>query len=291
MRCPKSKRRGRTIVPHLAADEYHYFQGAAATMEMYPASDDHFFIPQGGRGDARFRRFYYKLLYIRVISFSDGNRKRDAADETAIGGIIDFRIGERIRVRLSALKTRYDKQVAVQSPYVLNGNGISAIGAHSDFVFDSFTMFGEIAGNSVDARSGVAGCIFRVSKRLSLSVQLRSYSANYVNPHAYGFGEQNGVVNGEIGRYMGMEYQASRKLKISTSYDEFSMPSFGALTNPAVNTSSVVNVPSQICKCVSSVQKYNQNRTEYVQLMPAMPRRKYSKNEIRKTCGHHVPLR
>ena len=52
----------------------------------------------------------------------------------------------------------------------------------------------------------------------------------YAGPYAYGFGEQNGVVNGENGLYLGMEYQASNEVKISTSCNEFTLPSTGAFT-------------------------------------------------------------
>jgi Helix-hairpin-helix motif len=221
------KATGRTIVPHLATDEYHYFQGAAATMGLYPADITIFLSrkPVAANLDSAgsITSFYSSGLFRSQTEI----KKRDAAYETAIGGIIDVQTGSASMIGLSALKIRYDKQVAVQSPSLLNRDGVLVFGAHSNFVVDAFTVFGEIAGNSIDAASGVAGCICRVSKRLSLSAQLRSYSSNYTDPHAYGFGEQNGVVNGEIGRYLGMEYQASPKIKISTSYDEFTLPSSG----------------------------------------------------------------
>ena len=92
--------------------------------------------------------------------------KRNAANETAIGGIADFRIGSTNRIGLSALKAEYDKQVAMYSPFGLSGKSISAFGANADFVFDSFSLFGEFAGNSLNTQSGVAGFIYRVSKRV-----------------------------------------------------------------------------------------------------------------------------
>ena len=168
------KARGRTIVPHLAADEYHYFQGAAATIELNPASVTIFLsrkaVSAALDSTGSVTSFYSSGLFRSQAEIE----KKDAVDETAMGGIMDVRIGGTSTVGVSACKTLYDKQVAVQSPYALNGNGFSAIGAHSDFVFDSFTMFGEIAGNTIDIRSGLVGCIFEISKRLSLSVQLRS---------------------------------------------------------------------------------------------------------------------
>ena len=224
------KATGRTIVPHLATDESHYFQGVAMTTEFYPAALTIFLsrkeIAATLDSTGSITSFYTSGLFRSQTEIE----KRNAANETTIGGIADFRIGSTNRVGLSALGTAYDKQVAMYSPFTLHGKSISAIGANADFVFDSFTLFGELAGNSLNSQSGVAGFIYQVSKRLSLSSQLRSYSRKYANPYAYGFGEQNGVVNGENGRYVGMEYQASNKFKISASYDEFTLPSTGAFT-------------------------------------------------------------
>ncbi len=214
------KATGRTIVPHLATDEFHYFQGAAATMEIYPIALTLFFshkavaasLDSGGV----ITSFYTSGLFRSQTEME----KKNAANETVIGGIVAFCIGSTNSIGVSAFRTQYDKQLAIQSPFFLYGKTISAVGANADFVFDSFTLFGELAENLRDSQSGVAGFIYQVSKRLSLSGQLRSYSNEYGNPYAYGFGEQNGVVNGENGRYLGMEYRPSNKTKISASYDE-----------------------------------------------------------------------
>ncbi len=225
------KATGRTIVPHLATDEYRYFQGAAMTMELYPAAVTIFLsrkeVAATLDSSGSITSFYTSGLFRSQTEIE----KRNAANETIIGGIADVRIGRTNRIGLSALKTAYDKQVDAQSPFFC-GKSISALGAHADFVFDSFSLFGELAGNSFNTQSDVAGFIYQVSKRLSLSSQLRSYSRKYVNPYAYGFGEQNGIVNSEDGRYLGMEYQASNGCKISASYDEFTLPSAGAFTMP-----------------------------------------------------------
>jgi len=255
------KATGRTIVPHLATDEYHYYQGAAATMELYPAAVTIFLSRKAVAATldsaGSITSFYSSGLFRSQTEIE----KRNAAYENAIGGIIDVRTGRASVIGLSALKIGYDREVGLQSPYASNRDGILVIGAHSNFVFDAFTMFGEIAGNSADAASGVAGCICRVSKRLSLSVQLRSYSSNYADPHAYGFGEQNGAVNGEVGRYLGMEYQASANIKISTSYDEFTIRSSGGF--PKSGSEYLARCECMIKKSVNvSFQFKNTMRTE-----------------------------
>src|SRR5208283_5266972 len=146
------KATGRTIVPHLATDEYHYFQGAAMTMEFYPAALTIFLSRKAVAATldsaGSITSFYTSGLFRSQTEME----KRNAANETTIGGIADFRIGSTNRVGLSALKAEYDKQVVMYSPFTLDGKGISAIGANGDFVFDSFTLFGELAGNSLNSQ-------------------------------------------------------------------------------------------------------------------------------------------
>ncbi|MGA9407911.1 MAG: helix-hairpin-helix domain-containing protein [Bacteroidota bacterium] len=251
------KATGRTIVPHLATDEFHYFQGAAATMDIYPLEVTLFFSRKAVAATldsaGAITSFYTSGLFRSQTEMA----KRNAANETVIGGIAACEIGRTNRVGLSAFETRYDKQVDIQSPFVYCGKSILAVGANADFVFDSFTLFGEAAGNSRDSQSGVAGLIYQVSKRLSLSSQVRSYSSRYANPYAYGFGEQNGVVNGESGHYLGMEYRVSNGIKISTSYDEFSLPSSGTFTN--TGNEYIVRCEGAIAKSVTMLIQFKDN--------------------------------
>ena len=155
------------------------------------------------------------------------------------------------------MTTEYDKRVVVDAPFTLHGKSVSALGANADFVFDSFSLFGELAGNSLNAQSAVVGFLCRVSKRLSISSQLRSYSMEYAGPYAYGFGEQNGVVNGENGLYLGMEYQASNEVKISTSCNEFTLPSTGAFTTTGAD--DLIRCEGALAKSVNLFLQFKDN--------------------------------
>ncbi|MGA7162285.1 MAG: helix-hairpin-helix domain-containing protein [Bacteroidota bacterium] len=251
------KATGRTIVPHLATDEFHFFQGAAATMEVYPLSVTLFLSRKEVAGTVDSDGTVTSLYTSGLFRSQTEKTKRDAASETVIGGLAAFAIGSTNRIGVSAFKTQYDKQIDIQSPFVLQGKNIFAVGANANCDFDAFTLFGEAAGNSLDSRSGVVGFIYQVSKRLALSSQLRSYSSRYANPYAYGFGEQNGAVNGENGRYLGMEYSPSNKIKISTSYDEFTLPSSGIFSN--TGNEYVVRCEGAVTKSVNALIQFKDN--------------------------------
>ncbi len=219
------KSKGRTIVPHLSTDEFHYFQGVAVSADLHPLSLTTFYSskPIDATIDSNnvVTSFYSSGLFRSATEL----KKRNAAHETAFGGIGSINIGNTHHLGVTAVNTRYDHRVAVQSPTVFTGRGFSAFGINADINFDSWTAFGEIGGNSLHSQAGVAGVMCTVTKRLSLSAQVRSYSQKYTNNFAYAFGEQNGTANGEIGRYMGMEFRPSEAMKISAYHDEFSLPS------------------------------------------------------------------
>jgi len=221
---------GRSVVPHLATDEYHYFQGAAAILELYPAALTFFCSRKAVAGTVDSAGSVTSLFTSGLFRSPAEIEKKNALNETAMGGIANVRVGRTSSFGFSILEEQYDKQVALQAPSPFLGRSFSAFGMNADFAFESYALFGEVAGNSFESRNGVAGFIGQLSNRLSLSTQIRSYSDNYVDPHAYGFGEQNGAVNGENGIFLGIAYQASRRLKISMSVDEFGFPSLSGFT-------------------------------------------------------------
>lgn len=221
----QTKATGKMIVPHLSTDEFHRFQGVAGTFELHPAQVTMFFSRKriDGTIDSSntLTSFYSTGLY-RTASELD---KRNTAGENALGANITVLLGRPHKIGLTIIHTQYDKKLAVGSPYLIASKAISAAGASGNFVFDSFDLFGEVAGNSFSSRSFVGGMVYRVSKRFSISSHLRAYADSYVNPFAYGFGERNGIVSGERGRYFGFTFQLSKKITVSSYYDEFNLPS------------------------------------------------------------------
>ena len=219
------KSKGRTIVPHLSTDEFHYFRGAAVTVELHPLSLTTFYSAKPMDATVDSSNVVTSFYTSGLFRSPEELKKRNAAHETTFGGIGILSIGNTDHIGMTAVETRYDRDVAVQSPTVFSGRGFFALGINGDFNFHAWTMFGEIGGNSVNSQAGVIGAICTVTKRLSLSAQVRSYSQKYTDNFAYAFGEQNGTANGETGRYLGMEFRLSEAVKISAYRDEFSLPS------------------------------------------------------------------
>jgi hypothetical protein len=219
------KATGRSIVPHLSTDEFHYFQGAAATVDFYPLGLTLFFSRKATDATIDTGNTVTSFYTSGLFRSQTELKKKDAVNETVAGGIANIRLGSTERIGVSVVRARYDKDIEMRPADGIRGKDIFALGVGANCVFDSFTIFGEVAGNSWEARSFVAGFICQVSRRLSLASHVRSYSGKYDNPFAYGFGEQNGIVSGERGRYVGLEYRPSSRTKISSYYDEFDLPS------------------------------------------------------------------
>lgn len=224
------KSTGRTIVPHLSTDEFHYFQGFAATADFYPLALTVFLSKK--KTDAAIdsnnsiKSFYTSGLFRSPTELV----KRNVVEETTAGVIANIRLGQMHRCGAVILRSRFDKSIVPQLPRNPQSSDVSALGANANFAFDSFSTFGEIAGNSWESRSAVVGFIYQVSRRLSVASQVRAYANDYTNSFAYGFGERNGTVNGESGRYLGLEYRPLNEIKISLCFDEFSLPEIGEFT-------------------------------------------------------------
>ncbi len=250
------KSTGRTIVPHLSTDEFHYFHGAAATADFYPLALTVFLSKK--KTDATvdssntIKSFYTSGLFRSRSALE----KKDVVEETAAGVVANIRVGRMHRLGAAILRSRYDKNIETQSLYNSQGSDFSAIGANANFVFDSFSAFGEVAGNSWESRSAVVGFIYQVSRRLSVATQVRSYTNAYANSFAYGFGEQNGAVNGESGRYLGLEYRPSNGIKISLCSDQFTIPEIGKFT--VTGSEYVVRYEHTITKSLSAFVQYRE---------------------------------
>lgn len=245
---------GRTIVPHLSTDEFHYFHGVTAMADFYPLALTVFLSKKKTAATIdssnTLRSFYPSGLFRSLTELE----KKDVAEETAAGIIANIRVGRMHRLGAAILRSRYNKNVDAQSLHNFRGSKFSAIGANANFVFDSFSAFGEVAGNSWESSSVVVGFIYQVSRRLSVASQVRSYANAYTNLFAYGFGEQNGTVNGEIGRYLGLEYRPTNGIKISLYSDEFTLPKIGKFT--VTGSEYVVRYEQTITQSLNGLVQY-----------------------------------
>lgn len=248
------KSTGRTIVPYLSTDEFHYFHGVAATTDFYPLALTVFLSKKrtGATIDSSntVRSFYASGLFRSRTELE----KKDVVEERAAGIVANIRVGRMHRLGAAILRSRYNKNIETQSSRNSRGSDISAVGANANLAFESFSAFGELAGNSWESRSAVVGFIYQVSRRLSVASQVRSYANDYANSFAYGFGEQNGTVNGESGRYFGLAYRPLNGIKISLYFDEFTLPEIGKFT--ATGSEYIVRYEHTVTKSLSAFVQY-----------------------------------
>jgi len=250
------KSTGRTIVPHLSTDEFHYFHGVAATTDFYPLALTVFLSKK--KTDAAIdsnnsiRSFSTSGLFRSRTELE----KKDKVEETTAGVIANIRLGRMHRCGAVIFRSRFDKSIVNQLSHNPQSSDVSALGANANFVFDSFSTFGEVAGNSWESRSAVVGFIYQVSRRLSVVSQVRSYANDYANSFAYGFGERNGTVNGESGRYLGLEYRPLNGIKISLCFDEFSLSEIGEFT--VTGSEYVIRYEHTITKSLSASIQYKE---------------------------------
>ena len=218
------KSTGQTIVPHLSTDEAHYFRGAAVSLESYPSGFTAFFSQRAIDATIDTNNSITSIYTAGLFRSASELRKRGTVNQTVVGGIGTLRIGTTHSISFTAIRVDYDKDFTPASSPLFTGKEIIVTGASAKLAFENIEFFGEVAGNAGALKSGSVGMICEVSKRLSMSAHVRSYAQTYSNPFAFAFGEQNGAVSGETGRYVGAELRFSEAMRISAYYDEFVVP-------------------------------------------------------------------
>ena len=250
------KSTGRTIVPHLSTDEFHYFRGVAATGNFYPLVLTVFCSKKDIDASVDSANAVTSFYTSGLFRSQSEIEKKNRVEEIAAGVVADIRIGRMHHLGATLIHSQYNKNVETPSYHYSGGQDFSAIGANASFLFDSFSVFGEAAANSWESRSANMGFIYQVSRRLSIASQLRSYSKDYANSFAYGFGEQNGTVNGERGSYLGLECRPVNGMKISFSFDEFTLPEIGKFT--VTGSEYTARYEQRLSKSLSAFVQYRE---------------------------------
>ncbi len=207
-----------SIVPYSSTDEFHYFRGIAATMNVFPVAVTFMYsnksvaasIDSGGS----ISNFYTAGLF----RTGEELRKKNAAREQMLGTEIDFKFENYGHVGILALRTKYDR------PLLSGTQSYSVYGLNGSANFSGATFFGEAVGNSPSLNTAIGGVRMQVSKKMVLHASIRSYSPGYSDAFAFPFGENNSAEGGEKGIFVGLELHPFRNFDLLGYYDEFTLP-------------------------------------------------------------------
>jgi len=217
-------KRGALLSPSVSTDEFRYFQGVAALVDIHQFSLMGFYsdrlLPATVDDAGNVTSFYSSGTY-RTIN--DVKRKK-ALQEEVIGGVLRYAISPVSSISFTVVNADYNKPISPAIFKLESGQSSTAGSLSWNLPFSRIEFFGEIASNQGNAFSKILGAIIPLSRGVALSYHHRSYTKGFVSPFARPFGEREIISDGEVGNYVGMEFQAG-SLDINSYVDMFTLPS------------------------------------------------------------------
>jgi hypothetical protein len=209
-----------------SADEFHFFRGlalATGLTRLLVPFDLTFFLSRRSLAasidsSGRVVSLYDDGLFTTEAAL----RRRNALHEDAVGCRLALRGSDRFHGGITFLHTLFDRDFAggqkwdIKMPRVAIGSvDIAATAGPA-------TLFGECAVSGMIPALN-AGMILEWGSTLSVSLLYRNYPADFVSPHANGFGGGGSPAN-EQGLYFGCDIRALPWLSIRASVDTWKSP-------------------------------------------------------------------
>jgi hypothetical protein len=224
------RKNDRIIRPYTSSTENNFFRGAAAAFNL---------------GDFILSGFYsYNYFDANIDSVTgkitstpiDGLHrtpneinKRKAASEKMLGGRIDYRYRNVLRLGAIYYRSSFSNEFQPNSVYDISGDDFSNTAASYNLLIDRFNFTGEFSYNGISVAS-INLFQFLISNDFTFIISVRSYPRNYYSLHGYAFGERNGSTNNELGVYTGFKWRTPIGL-LNFYYDQFKFP-YATFFNP-----------------------------------------------------------
>jgi hypothetical protein len=263
------RKRGSAITPSVSGDEFRFFDGGAAQMEIFGMSFTGFYsrrnLPASADSNKRVTSFYTPGLYRNELELS----RRNKLSEKVLGCLLQFPIYHDVALMMTAMNTVYGSEID-PGLYHLNGRrSVSAGSVGWDGVISGFKTFGEIASDDAGILCSIAGVTVPVSRSLIFSYLRRDYGSGYAAPFSHPFGERYDIGEGESGDYLGMELDLGTT-SVSAFIDQYRFPEgkgsfpeygnelFGQITHDVTPKSAVL---FQVRKKYSYLESENEKVT------------------------------
>jgi hypothetical protein len=167
--------------------------------------------------DDSFSSFQVSGYHRTVGELADKNQVR----EFVTGGEFSVR-GENFRIGIAAAYVNYNiplnSNPDFAEQYKFNGQSLLTTGINYRFFYRKLSFFGETAISDNFKAATINGVTWHVDPQVDLMIVQRRYDKAFHSIYNAGFGES---LTGESGIYIGGVARISKKMSISTYYDQF----------------------------------------------------------------------
>ncbi len=224
------KRNSRNLRAHTGASEYGFFRGTAVNINVYDFNILFFYSSK--KIDANIDSLTREIKSLPLTGFhatlSEISRK-NSASETVIGSRLEYFLNPSNKFGVTFYNSQFSNPFQKNSVFDLSGNKFSFYSFDFDNRFGSINVFGEIA-NDKNSTTFYGGLIISPFSKLQIASSIRYYPKNFSNLHAFGFGEQSGKTQNEIGVYNGIKYNSDFGF-FNIYFDKFKFP-YSTYENP-----------------------------------------------------------
>jgi hypothetical protein len=224
------RRNDRIMRPYTSSTENNFFRGAAAAFNI---------------GDFILSGFYSDNYFDANVDSTTGKitstpvdglhrtpseiNKRKAASEKLIGGRIDYRYDNFLRLGIIYYRSKLSNEFQPTNVYDIAGDKFNYTAASYNMMFNRFNFSGEFSYNGTSVAS-INIFQLLVSNDFTFITSIRSYPRNFNSLHGYAFGERNGATNNEVGIYTGFRWRTPVGI-VNFYYDQFKFP-YATFFNP-----------------------------------------------------------
>lgn len=224
------KKSERKIVPYTSASENNFFRGTATTLDYKPFSVSLFYSKN--KFDASLDEVTGEILSTPLDGLHRTETeisKRKSAEETVMGGRIDFVKENFLRIGILHYQSEFNHPFQSSSVFDINGDEFDYTSAAYDIYLENFNFFGEAVYNGTSI-SSINNIQISISRSLQFVSSIRSYPANFINIHGFSFGERSGAGQNEFGIYNGLKWRLPFAT-LNLYYDQFKFP-YASFDNP-----------------------------------------------------------
>lgn len=223
---------GRTLRPYTSTNEFNFFRGAAAVVGTKNISVTAFISHKKIDGNVGAVDTLGDNIFVTSIG-GDGYHRtpaevadKNTISQTVFGGNADFRI-HTLTLGLSAIHSQFsvplEPAVDPYSQFHFHGDHLTTGGAHYDWQYHNFNLFGEAAIDDDGGKALISGLLISIDPRIDLSMIYRNYGKDFHSLYANSFAESSTTDN-EKGLYNGIIIRPARGWELDAYADFFKKP-------------------------------------------------------------------
>lgn len=217
------KKKSRNIKSNTGTSEYGFFRGISLNLALYDFNLIFFYSSK--KIDANIDSITSEIKSLPstgVHATKNEILRKNNVTETLSGSRLEYSPNQSNKFGITFYKSDFSNPFQKNSVFDLSGNKFFFYSLDFDNYFGPLNLFGEIA-NDKNTTSLYGGLIVSPFTKLQFATSIRYYPKNFNNLHAFGFGEQSGKTQNEIGFYSGIKFNSELGL-FNIYYDKFKFP-------------------------------------------------------------------